>query len=297
MIPLPYRFQCLLVEVVTSVIRCSRLGGRIIGFKPCARCTPQILFQSEVRPSVNPCDRRKGCGTPHSIEILHGYAPPFSIFGLHDTALMNSGTREHVVWSFVLSKLETLFGYGSSQTGIACSQGCRIPERLTSTDHTGLIRSVDIFGTGALHASHWRVVCRNDIIHPVDFIYMMSFTHRITFGYNHLFRTLDRSAEVGFQLGAGNVSVFVYGIDLTIVIEEDGEVVDITIYAFVCPRTFDVVCDIHMQSMTVDIREYIIFTVMVTDAGSPYSLTVHTLSVLEIKFGEIEVEPVETVGT
>ena len=57
----------------------------------------------------------------------------------------------------------------------------------------------------------------------------MSFTHRITFGYNHLFRTLDRSAEVGFQLGAGNVSVFVYGTDLTIVIEADGELVDITL--------------------------------------------------------------------
>ena len=113
----------------------------------CAVYAPDSFpVRSKGHPSTH--DRRKDVVRPTALKSLHGYAPPFSIFGRNDTALMNSGTREHVVWSFVLSKLETLFGYGSSQTGIAGSQGCRISERLTSTDHTGLIRSVDIFGTG-----------------------------------------------------------------------------------------------------------------------------------------------------
>ncbi|CDA65381.1 unknown [Segatella copri CAG:164] len=74
----------------------------------------------------------------------------------------------------------------------------------------------------------------------------MSLTHRITFRNHHLAAALYRTAQIGLQLRNGHVAILVHGINLTILIEEHREVVDIAINFMMRPRSLGTIRNIHL---------------------------------------------------
>ena len=111
----------------------------------------------------------------------------------------------------------------------------------------------------------------------------MSLAHSRTVGNNLAVATLNESAEVGFDFGAAHCTILMDGIYLTVVIEEYGEVVDVTLEIDMLPRTFCLVGYKHLHAMSVDIGEDIEFPIMITDTRCPYTLSVSLLTVFEAK--------------
>src|SRR5574344_1634253 len=109
MIPLPNRLESLAREIITSFVWCLRCFYRIIRFEPGTRRTSQVILQSEVRPAVNPSDRRQAHRSSHGIEVLHRNAPPFSVRSLHDATLMNGSTAQVQTIRLVVLEIKTIF--------------------------------------------------------------------------------------------------------------------------------------------------------------------------------------------
>ena len=124
---------------------------------------------------------------------------------------------------------------------------------------------------------------------------MMSLTHRIAFRNHHLAAALYRTAQIRLQLRNGHVAILVHGINLAILIEEHREVVDIAINFMMRPRSLGTVRDIHLQAMSVDIREDIELSVVIPNGWRPDTLSVSLLAIAEIEIIRI-IESVETVG-
>ena len=125
---------------------------------------------------------------------------------------------------------------------------------------------------------------------------MVSFSHGGTLGYYLPVGAWDRLAEVGFQLAASHAPVSVDGVYFSIIVEQNREVVYVSFHADVFPRTFYVVGNVYLQSLTVDVSEDVEFPVVISYAGCPDPLSVDLLPFGEREGGVVEVEAVEAVG-
>ena len=295
MIPLPNRLEGLSREIITSLVGSLRSLHHIIRLEPGTRRATEILLQSEVRPAIHPGDRRKAYGSTHGIEILHRYTPPFAVRSLHDSALMNGSTSQGNSIRLVVLELEAIFRQRTTDAYIPHAPSSGVSERFPFADHAGFVRSPDTLASGTLHTSHRRIIGREDVVHTIDFIYMMSLSHCVTFRNHHLAASLYRTTEVRFQLRHGHIAVFMHGIHLSVIIEEHGEVVDIAIDLMMRPRSLSTVRDINLQTMSVDIREDIELAVVIADGRCPDTLSIRFLPVSEIEVIRI-IESVEAVG-
>ena len=125
---------------------------------------------------------------------------------------------------------------------------------------------------------------------------MMPLTHGVTFGDDGSFRLLDRSAHVGFQFRTLHLTIAMNGIDLSIVVEEHGEIVDTSLHVMVLPRTADILRRIALQPLAVDVGKHIELPVGITDGWCPNTLPVNLLVILQREGIIREVEAIEAIG-
>ena len=148
-VPLPYATEGTSVEVFIAFIGAMRfhLGSRV-GFQPCAWRTSRVSFQSEVGPSVNPCDGAETYGTSDAVEVEHRHRPPFAIGQLHHTTLVDVGAGHGVL-------VRRSYLYGVAIVGNASAELRHVTGVVTiglaSTHYTHLVWAVDMLGTGASH--------------------------------------------------------------------------------------------------------------------------------------------------
>ena len=76
---------------------------------------------------------------------------------------------------------------------------------------------------------------------------MMSLSHRITFWNNYSLRTFNRSTQIGFQLGTSNIAILMNCIYLAIIIKQHRQVINVTIYTLMSPRSINFISNIHMN--------------------------------------------------
>ena len=124
---------------------------------------------------------------------------------------------------------------------------------------------------------------------------MVPFSHSRTFRDYDALRLFNRARHVGLEFGAFHFVVAMHSIYLTVVVEDDSEVVDAPLHVDVLPRAFDLVADEALKSFTVDIAVEIELSVVMPYAWSPYALAVDFLAVLEREGIVIEIEAVEAV--
>ena len=81
-----------------------------------------------------------------------------------------------------------------------------------------------------------------------------------------------------------------------VVVEEYGEVVDVALYHYMLPWTTNIVGNISLKSLAVDISKYIEFTFIISDARSPYALTINLFAANKREGRVVEVEAVEAIA-
>lgn len=168
-------------------------------------------------------------------------------------------------------------------------------EGLFGTDAHRLVRSIGRIGTSALHSAYRCVVGTDDVIPSVNLIDMVSLTHCVSCRYDDPFALFDEAAEVRFHLYHPHFVVSVDGVYLPVIVEEDGEVVDVATHVDVLPWTGRIFADENLQAVSVDIGEDIELPVVVADAGSPDTLSIRLFSVLQTEF-VTHLEAVETIA-
>ena len=119
---------------------------------------------------------------------------------------------------------------------------------------------------------------------------MVTFSHSRSFRDDDAVGTVNGTAHVGLQLRAVYLTIAVNGIDLSVVVEEYGEVVYFTFHIMVFPGAADVFRRIALQPLAVDVGEYVELVIGIADAGSPDALAVDFIVVPQRKgvFGEVE---------
>ena len=171
-----------------------------------------------------------------------------------------------------------------------------VAEGLVGRDGDGLVGSPYALRARAERAAVGLIVGGDEIIHAIDFIHVVAFAHGITLGNDGALGLVDGTAHVGFQLGAFHLAIAVDGINLAIVVEEHGEVVDASLHIVVLPRSANILRSVALQSLAVHIRIDIELSVGMADAGSPDALSVDLLVVLQCEGIVVEVETVEAVA-
>ena len=294
-VPLPYGQQLLRVEIVGATVGRVRLNvGSGSGLYPRSRRAPEVPFQTEIRPSVNPRYGRQTGSSAHRIEIEHRHTPPVAVGELHYAPLMQGGASEAVGVVLCDDELESGSRDGGAETHVAGEMSQLGAERLAHAHHRCLVRAEKAVGAGALHSSHRRVVGAEYVILAVYFIYVVSLAHGIAGRDDHSLRTLHVAAEIRFDLDGAHLVVFVNGVDLAVVVEEHGEVVDVASHVLVLPRSGGIIGYKHLHAVPVDVGEYIELPVVIPYAGCPDALPIGFLSVGEVEFRAV-VEAVEAV--
>jgi len=123
----------------------------------------------------------------------------------------------------------------------------------------------------------------------------MTFPHGITLWYNGTFRLLYRTTHIRFQLRTLHLPITMDGVNLTIIIEQDAQVVDTPLHIMMLPWSTNILGSIALQPLTIDIRVDIELSVGITDARSPDALSINLLMILQRESIIPEVKTVETV--
>ena len=216
------------------------------------------------------------------MEVHHQQRPPLSVLILYNTTLMDIGTGCCILINFGDSKLRAILTNTIFHTlRHLCQRSRMITEGFVSGDGDGLIRSPDALGTRTEGTTIRHIIGRDEVIHAVDLIHVMPLTHRIAFGNDSALCLLDRATHISFQLCALDLTIAMNSIDLSIVIEEHGEVVDTSLHIMMLPRTSDVFAGVALQSLAVDISKDIELTVSITDGRSPDTLSIDLLMILQ----------------
>ena len=125
---------------------------------------------------------------------------------------------------------------------------------------------------------------------------MVSFSHSTTLGNDDTFRSFYRTAHVGLQFGTHHLSITVNGIDFPVIIKQYAQIVDSSLHIMVLPRTFRFLASKALQTFSVDIREDIEHSVVVSDTWSPDALAIYFLAVFQGKSIVVEIETVKAIG-
>ena len=157
------------------------------------------------------------------------------------------------------------------------------------------VRSPDAFGTTAEGTAIRHIIGRYDIIHTINLIHMMALADGIALGDNHTISTLNRTAHIRLQFGTVHLAILMDGINLTVVVEKHGEIVDVALHVMMLPRATDILRGITLQTFTVDVGKHIKLAVSITDGRCPNTLTVNLLVVFERESIVIEIETIKAI--
>ena len=154
------------------------------------------------------------------MEVHHQQCPPLPALILYNTTLMDIGACRSVLIDLRDTKLCTILTDAIFHALWYLRQrGGMIAKGLISSDSDGLIRSPDALGTRTEGSTVRLIIGRDEVIHAIDLIHVMSLTHGIAFRNNGTLCLLDRSAHVGFQFRTLYLTIAMNGIDFLIVVE------------------------------------------------------------------------------
>ena len=219
MVPLPNTSQLLAIEVFVALVRCMWLDifcAWDIWLEPCARRTAEIALKSEHWPAVFPCDRSQCNCSSDGMEIHHEQCIPLSSLGLYDASLVNVGASCCITIDRSQAELASI----RHDTSIdLCERSSMIAKCLVSSDSDGLVWTPYALRTRTESTSVRQIVGRNDIVHTIYFICMMTLAYCIALRYDDTVGLFNRSAHVRLELSAVHFSISVNGINLAIIIE------------------------------------------------------------------------------
>ena len=125
---------------------------------------------------------------------------------------------------------------------------------------------------------------------------MVTFTHTVALRNDNAVCAFYETAHIGLQFRTVYLAILMDSIDLTVVVKEHAEVVDVALHVMMRPRAVDILCGVTLQTLAVDVREDIELSVGVADSGCPDTLTVYLLMVLQGKLIVREIESVKAIA-
>ena len=164
-----------------------------------------------------------------------------------------------------------------------------------TTDYACLVRALQFVGTRTHHPSHRRIVSTDNVIPSVNLIGVMSLPHSISTRYNATVTAFHKTAQVWFDFNAMNLIIAVNRIYFPIV-KQYGYIVGSPSHIVVFPWTFRIFGNKNLHSDSVDVREYVELSFMISDAGRPDALSVCFLSTFEPESGIIDRNAVECIA-
>ena len=222
--------------------------------KPCARGAPEITFEAEHGPAVFPGNGDEGDGTAYRVEVHHQQGPPLSVLILDDTSLVDIRAGGGIAIDLRDSELRAILTdtvlHVARNTGDRCLM---VAECFIGRDGDGLVGSPDALGTAAEGTSVGHIVGGDEVVHTIDLIHVMPLTDGIALRDDDTVGALHWTTHVGLQLRTVYLPIFMDGIDLPVVIEKHGEVVDVTLHVMVLPRTTDILGGVALQALAVDV--------------------------------------------
>ena len=297
MVPLPHASQRICIEVLVALIRSM---GHDIGIdlrlEPCAWRTTQISLKPKHWPAVFPSDGGESDRTANGMEIHHEQSPPLSALIFHDTPLMDIGASRSVLIHFRDNELRTIFADAVFLTmWHLCGRGRMIAEGLIGSDGDRLVGPPDTLGTRTEGTTIGLVIGRDEVVDTTYFIYMMPLANCIALRNDGTLRLFDWTTHIWSQFCTLHFSVAMDGINLSVVIEKHGEVVDPSLHVVMLPRSPDILGGIALQALAVDIGEDIEQTIGITNSRCPDTLTVYLFVALKRESIIGEVEAVEAI--
>ena len=115
-----------------------------------------------------------------------------------------------------------------------------VAECLVCCYGTLFVRAIDILGARTNSAAIWTIVSRDEVIHAIYLVSMMALSYSRTIFYHNSVRALNRSAEVILQLGTMHLAITMKGIHLAIIVEQDAQIINLTLQVMMLPRALDV---------------------------------------------------------
>ena len=304
MVPLPDAPQLFSVEVIAAdvwsvwlrLLRLSRNRHKP-WLEPRAGCPSEVSLQSHHGPAVFPCHGHEAHGAANGVEIHHEECPPRAVLILNDTTLMGIGAGCGILIERAKAELRAVLADAVFHATWHLRERCgMVAVCFVCRDDTCLVRSPDALGARAKGAAIGLVVGRDEVVHAVNLIHVVSFSHTVPFGDDDTLRSLDGTAHVRFQFCTLHGAVAVNGIHLAVIVEEYAEVVDVALHVVVRPRAFDVLGRVALQSLPVHVGKHIKLSVGIADARCPNALTVNLLMILQRKTVFAEIEAVKAVG-
>ena len=175
------------------------------------------------------------------MEVLHQQCPPRTVLRLYDTTLMGVGTSGGIFVDGSKTELRAVLANAILRATRHLSQrGCMIPVGLVGSDDARLVGSPDALRARTERASVRTVVGRDEVVRPIDLIHVVALANAVALRDNDAVGSLDRSAHVGLQLRTMYLTIFMDSVDLSVVVEEHAEVVDVALHVMVRPGASDI---------------------------------------------------------
>ena len=204
---------------------------------PSSWSTTQITLKSYIWPTVFPSNRSQSCCATNRMKIHHQEGIPFAILCLDDATLMDVSCC-HLVFVCLADRVSMPLICNASFP--LCQTYRMVAECLVCCYGTLFVRAIDILGTRTDGAAIWTIVSRDEVIHTIYLVGMMALSYSRTILYHNSVRALNRSAEVILQLGTMHFAITMKGIHLTIIVEQNAQVINLTLQVMMLPRTLDV---------------------------------------------------------
>ena len=231
------------------------------------------------------------------MEIHHQQCPPLSVLILNDTTLMDICAIRCILIDLGDIKLRAILTNTIFLTAWNPSdRSCMIAESLVGSDGDGLVRTPDALGTRTESTAIRFVIGRDEVIYAVDLIHVMPLAHCITFRNDGVLRLLDGTTHISLQLRTLDLAIAMNGINLPIVVEKHGEIIDTSLHVMMLPGASDVLAGIALQTLAVDIGKDIELAVGITDGRRPDTLPINLLMILQREGIVVEVETVEAIA-
>ena len=273
-----------------------RSHRRHIGFEPRTGRTTKVTLQTQHGPAVFPCDGSQRHRATDGVEVHHEQSPPLSALVFNDATLVDVAACRSILIDSGNGKARTILANAILYViGNLRQWCCMIAKGLVSCNGDGLIGAPDALGTRTECTTVGLVIGRNEVVHATYLIHVVTLAHSIALRNDDALGSLDRTTHVCLQLCTFHLTIAMNGVDLAIVVEEYGEVVDASLHVMVLPRTTNIFGGITLQALAVDVRENVELSVGIADGWRPDALTVDLLVVLQGEGIVVEVKAVEAI--
>src|ERR1035438_3526506 len=221
--------------------------------------------------------------------VLHGKAPPFARRRFDDPALVQVEAAALAGIRRIQFERRILAAAILGPVTLADAQA------LFFADGGDLPRARDSVGPGALHGY---VGARNRadyVVLALNPVNVRAFAHALGGLDQHAIGARHQSGEVLVQFHDADGSGAIDGVDLPVIVEQDGEVVETLLDPVVLPETARIGGAIHLKAEAVDVGEDVIGSVVVAETRGPDAAAIDALAGFRAEV-RAEVQAVEGIA-